>query len=189
MDDRRWSGEITDSGFFGAEGGEGADALDPAVVDLVDELVARAPAGRGGLLNVLIGLQRAFDRVSWRVQELVADRFQLSPAQVAGVVSFYPDLSSERRGRQKLDVCTGSGCRIVGGGSLADALDREASAQQEKLEEPLLAVNPRPCLGLCGRAPVLRLNDRIRAADADADPRRIIAEILDPGSHAKGDRW
>ena len=86
----QFTDEITDSGFFGSEGGDGAEALDPAVIELVDQLLVRAPAGREGLIRVLLALQRTFDRVSWRVQELVADRFGLSPAQVAGVVSYYP---------------------------------------------------------------------------------------------------
>jgi NADH:ubiquinone oxidoreductase subunit F (NADH-binding) len=95
MNDLIRFGDLTDSGYFGAEGGDGAETLDPAVVALVDELVAVAPAGREGLVDVLLGIQRTFDRVSWRIQELVADRFGLSPAQIAGVVGYYPDFSPE----------------------------------------------------------------------------------------------
>lgn len=95
--ERVFSGDLVDSGFFGSEGGDGAEALDPAVIDLVDELSAKAPPGREGLIRVLLGVQNGYSRVSWRVQELVADRFGLSPAQVAGVVSYYPMLSAHRQ--------------------------------------------------------------------------------------------
>jgi len=95
-DDLPFTGDITDSGFFGTDGGVGAADLEPAVIARVDELMADAPEGREGLLQVLLGLQRTFRRVSWRVQELVADRYGLSPAQVAGLVSFFPLLSAER---------------------------------------------------------------------------------------------
>ena len=91
--DHPWLGEIADSGFFGMEGGDGAEALDPAVIELVDELMAAAPTGREGLLRVLLGLQRTLSRVSWRIQELVAERYGLSPAQVADLVSFFPGLN------------------------------------------------------------------------------------------------
>ena len=84
----QFSGDIADSGFFGSEGGDGAEALDSAVIALVDQFLAQEPGGREGLIRVLLALQQTFDRVSWRVQELVADRFGLSPAQVAGVVSY-----------------------------------------------------------------------------------------------------
>ena len=177
IDDGSLTGDINDSGFFGSEGGDGADALDPAVIDLVDELVANAPAGRDGLLRVLLGLQGAFDRVSWRVQELVADRFELSPAQVAGVVSFYPGLSSERRGRLHLEVCSGPGCWLEGGEEhLRDAV-RAASSRQERAPEPRLAVIRRECLGLCGRSPVVRVGNRLRSV-ADTETADLVDELL-----------
>jgi len=93
--------DVADSAFFGAEGGDGPEALDPAVVALVDDLVARSSPGREGLLAVLLGIQHRFDRVSWRVQELVAERYGMSAAQVAGVVGFYPALSPDRRGSEE----------------------------------------------------------------------------------------
>jgi len=178
MDDGGWRGDITDSGFFGTEGGDGADALDPAVVDLVDELVDNAPTGRDGLLRVLMGVQQAFDRVSWRVQELVADRFGLSPAQVAGVVSFFPELSAERRGRNHLDVCVGTGCWLDGGEELLRAFGRDASDRQEKLSKPRLAVIQRTCLGICGRSPVIRARNRALSLSGNDESGEIIDDLL-----------
>ena len=188
IDDQGWTGDITDSGFFGVEGGEGADALDPAVTDLVDELVANAPTGRDGLLRVLLGLQQAFDRVSWRVQELVADWFGLSPAQVAGVVSFYPALSCERRGRLHLDVCTGTGCWLDGGDDLFKELERAASTRQEKLDEPKLAVIRQDCLGICGRSPVTRARNRIRSVNIGGEATEIVDDLVKLSSPKRGSR-
>ncbi len=188
IDDGSWSGDITDSGFFGVEGGDGADALDPAVIDLVDELVANAPTGRDGLLRVLLGLQQAFDRVSWRVQELVADRFDLSPAQVAGVVSFYPRLSAERRGRMHLDVCTGIGCWFDGGDDLLRDLEQAASSRQEKLDEPRLAVIRQECLGICGLSPVVRAQNRVRSLPVDDESAELVVELLKGTSPERGQR-
>jgi NADH:ubiquinone oxidoreductase subunit E len=187
IDDGSFTNDITDSGFFGSEGGDGADALDPAVIDLVDELVANAPGGREGLLRVLLGLQAAFDRVSWRVQELVADRFGLSPAQVAGVVSFFPGLSSERRGRLHLEVCSGPGCWLDGGEEhLRDAV-RAASGRQERLHEPRLAVIRRECLGICGRSPVVRVGSRLRSV-TDTETVDLVDELLSGDPPAGGRR-
>lgn len=172
--------EITDSGFFGTEGGDGAEALDPAVVDLVDELMARGPGGREGLIRVLLGLQKTFDRVSWRVQELVADRFGLSPAQVAGVVSYYPKLSAERRGRLKLDVCTGSGCFLCGG---EKALLQAATAADERRPvdaEPSLAVGRERCLAICGLGPVVRVQDRVRSVAEAGATEGLVEGLLGP---------
>ena len=175
--------EITDSGFFGTEGGDGAEALDPAVVDLVDELMARGPGGQEGLIRVLLGLQKTFDRVSWRVQELVADRFGLSPAQVAGVVSYYPKLSAERRGRLKLDVCTGSGCFLCGGEGVLRQANQAADARQPVNAEPSLAVARERCLALCGLGPVVRVEDRVRVVTETGAAEGLVEELLGPVPH------
>ncbi len=107
------SGDITDTGFFGTEGGDGPEALDPAVVALVDELMAGAAPGREGLIRVLLGLQRTFDRVSWRVQELVAERYGMSTAQVAGVVGYYPRLSPEHGHRASTEAAPVGAAPVV----------------------------------------------------------------------------
>ena len=180
IDDHPWDGELTDSGFFGAEGGDGAEALDPAVIELVDELVANTPPGRDGLLKVLLALQRTFDRVSWRVQELVADRYGLSPAQVAGLVSFFPGLSSERHGRLKVNVCSGTACRLSGADTVFGALAEEVGVRREDDEAPKVAVNRETCLGICGSPPAVRTHDRLRPGVTVKDARGLITEILGP---------
>jgi NADH-quinone oxidoreductase subunit E len=178
IDDRDLGADVTDSGFFGSTGDDGAEALDPVVVDLVDELVANAPAGGEGMLEVLLGVQDAFDRVSWRVQELVADRFGLSPAQVAGVVSFFPMLSDHRRGRLHLDVCQGFGCWLRGADSLIEQLESESSEQQADLQDPVLAVRRASCLGVCGSAPAVRSQFRIRTLEGAQAGSDLVAELL-----------
>lgn len=177
VDDLPRSGDITDSGFFGTEGGDGAAALDPAVIELVDELMANAPEGSGGLLQVLLKLQGAFDRVSWRVQELVADRYSLSPAQVAGLVSFYPKLSDDRLGRLKIDVCTGSACWLAGSSVMPGALEEEISGLQGSGGDPRIAIGETSCFGICGQAPVIRCHDRVRTGVEEGKAAEVIASV------------
>jgi len=175
-----FTGDITDSGFFGSEGGDGAEALDPAVIELVDRLQARAPAGREGLIRVLLALQQTFDRVSWRVQELVADRFGLSPAQVAGVVSYYPQLSSERRGRLKFDVCTGTACFLCGGEGVLGQVTRAADERRPVDGKPSLAVRQQRCLAVCGLGPVVRVEDRAHTVTEAGAAEGLVEDLLGP---------
>ena len=187
-DERLFSGNVTASGFFGSEGGDGAEALDPAVIELVGELLAHAPPGREGLIHVLLGLQQAFDRVSWRVQELVADQFGLSPAQVAGVVSYYPALSAQRRRQPKLDVCIGSACFLRGGDGTFEDAQRGAAERASKSEDAKLTVLQERCFGVCGLAPAVRANDRIRATSGAHDVDELVASLLEHGTPGKDER-
>ncbi len=177
-DERVFSDGVTDSGFFGSEGGDGAEALDPAVVELVDELLACAPAGREGLIQVLLGLQETFDRVSWRVQELVADQFGLSPAQVAGVVSFYPALSSERQGRPRLDICTGTACFLRGGDRTFECAKHEAVERAPEGGDTGLAVIQERCFGVCGLAPVVRTGMGIQPRSGADEIHEVVETMV-----------
>jgi NADH:ubiquinone oxidoreductase subunit E len=175
-----WGHHRVGSAFFGTEGRDGSAALDLAVVELIEELVTAAPTGREGLLPVLLGLQRVFHRVSWRVQELVADHFGLSPVQVAGVVSYYPELSSTLRARRGVEVCTGVTCHLRGGDRVLRAMETqfwEPEDTREAEDRPLL--RGVRCLGACGRAPVVRVNGRIHGdfeqPDVD-DVARMVRE-------------
>lgn len=176
-DERLLTDDVTDSGFFGSEGGDGAEALAPAVIELVDELLEQAPSGREGLIHVLIGLQQVFDRVSWRVQELVADRFGLSPAQVAGVVSYYPALSAQRRGRLKVEVCTGSACCLREGEHTFEDLRKVEEGRTSKL-----SVRQERCLGVCGLAPAVRVDARIQGPLRANKADELVASLFEADS-------
>jgi NADH:ubiquinone oxidoreductase subunit E len=187
MDDGTRSGDVRDSGFFGTEGGEGAEALDPAVVGLLDELVAGAPAGRDGLIGVLLGLQRAFDRVSWRLQELVADRYGLSPAQVAGLVSYYPALSRERRSRITVEVCSGTACWLRGSAAVWRELEIEAGRRGRVVDRPALSVGHQRCMGICGLSPAVRCLDRVRSSVTAGEVSKMVTELVGGESHGEVD--
>ncbi len=184
----QFTDDITDSGFFGSEGGDGAEALDPAVIELVDDLMARAPDGREGLIRVLLALQQTFDRVSWRVQELVADRFGLSPAQVAGVVSYYPRLSAEGQGRLKIDVCTGTACFLCGGEGVQRQITGTVDGRRSVDGEPSLAVRKQRCLAVCGLGPVVRSEDRARTVTEAGAAGDIVVDLLGPAPEPGDER-
>jgi len=173
-----WNGDITDSGFFGSELGDGAEALDPAVIDLVDELSAQGPPGREGLIRVLLGLQRAFARVSWRVQELVADQFGMSPAQIAAVVSYYPALSAERRGPFEIDVCTGSSCSLRGGDRMLRRVSEVVDGRGSTDSDPDVLVRGETCAGVCGLGPVIRVQGRVRSIRGQSGLDDLLESLL-----------
>ena len=179
-DDLRLAGDGPGAGFFGAEGADGAAALEPAVVGLVDELMAAAPSGPSGLLLVLLGIQRTFNRVSWRIQELVADRYGLSPAQVSGMVSYYPMLSSERRGRLRIEICVGTGCHLRHAEQVVENVTRAVAEDGTGVgESQKVSVEQVRCLGVCGLAPVVRTQGRVTPALGSSGGADLLRRVLE----------
>ena len=126
----------------------------------VGELVKKYKAIPGSLITVLHKAQDICGYLPKSVQDAIADGLGLSPHEVYGVVSFYSLFSTEPRGRHSIKVCFGTACYVKGGNKIADALAKEL-----KIKEGGTTADMRYtfqvvyCLGACGRAPVMTINN------------------------------
>jgi formate dehydrogenase subunit gamma len=122
-------------------------------------------AGReGAMLPILHALQENFGFICEAAMRLVANRLNLSRAEVYGVVSFYHDFRREPAGRHVLKICRAEACQAMG-----------AEAQSARLLETLglawggttpdgrLTVEPVYCLGLCACAPSALMDGEVHS--------------------------
>lgn len=129
----------------------------------------------GGVLQALreVVLEQGF--VSEDDQRVVADVFNISRADVRGIVSFYEDLKTHPRAALRVRVCQAEACQAVGGRRFTRALEERLGVRlgEENDEVGIEAVY---CLGLCAQGPALTVNERpyVRADALKLD------EILDP---------
>lgn len=124
--------------------------------------VVEGHAGRpGGLLPALHALQDTFGCVPDTVVPLLAARFNLSRADVHGVLSFYHDFRRRPPGRHVLRLCRAEACQAMGGEQVAVALRaRLAVAWGETSADGAVTLEPAFCLGLCAVAPAALLDER-----------------------------
>ncbi len=136
--------------------------------------------GREGVLVPL--LQDVQDELGWLPEDavnLVSERLNLSPAQVYGVASFYAQFYFEPRGRNIVKVCVGTACHIRGASAglewLEDELGIEDGETSADMEFTLETVN---CVGCCGLAPVIVVNDRVVRKK---DQQKAVAQLTNGG--------
>lgn len=108
----------------------------------------------GGLLPALHALQETFGCIDQQAIDLAADVFNLSRAEVYGVVSFYDDFRSEPPALPVLKICAGEACRAVGAASLK-AHASEKSASLVEIEDVF-------CLGNCACGPAVMAGSTVR---------------------------
>lgn len=126
----------------------------------IDAIVARYPRAASALLPVLQRVQEAEGCVSPRAQERVAERLDLPPAWVAGVVSFYTMLRERPAGRYHLQVCRTLSCALRGAEELLEQLRRRLGIRDgETTPDGRFTLSTVECLGSCGTAPVVQIND------------------------------
>jgi len=121
---------------------------------LAQEIVASYVATEGGLLPALHALQEAFGHIPDEAVRLLAQDFNLSRAEVHGVVSFYHDFRREPAGRHVIKLCQAEACQAMGCRDLAaHARDRLGVALGETTGDGRVTLEATYCLGLCATAP------------------------------------
>lgn len=126
----------------------------------VDAIVARYPEPRGALLPVLWEVQQAKGWVDPDSEAWVAQRLGVTPAHVHGAVTFYTMYKQRPMGRYHLQVCTTLPCMLRGCDDLLAHIERKLGIHPgEVTTDGKFSLVRVECLGSCGTAPMLQLND------------------------------
>lgn len=128
---------------------------------------AREIAGRhldriGGPITALREIAAAFGYIERAHMQGVADAFNLTVAEVRGIVGFYSDLNTEPRGRTHIRICQAEACQSVGARELtAAAVARFGAGLGETAADGSVSLEAVYCLGLCTSGPAATVDDRV----------------------------
>lgn len=127
----------------------------------VRRLQSLYPHKRGALLPVLHMAQDAFGYISLEVEEYVASLFDLTPAHVHEVVTFYTLYFQQPKGRHVVAVCHNLSCHLAGAQiMLAHLQERLGIAVGETTEDGRITLQAVECLCACEAAPMMQVDDR-----------------------------
>jgi NADH-quinone oxidoreductase subunit E len=133
----------------------------PAQLAEVRRLQGLYPDPRGALLPVLHLAQDTFGFISLAVEEYVADLFDLAPAHVHEVVTFYTMFFRAPKGRHVLSVCHNLSCHLLGAKGILEHLTRRLGiAIGETTEDGKVTLLAVECLCACEQAPMMQVDDR-----------------------------
>ncbi len=127
----------------------------------IRDLIAPHVGDVGGLITALRRVQGELKHIPQAAMGAAADLFNLSRAEIRGVVSFYSDFSDSPLGKTVIRVCQAEACQAVGARACTDqasnTLGVALGATREDGEVSLLPVY---CLGLCANGPALMIDGR-----------------------------
>ncbi len=128
----------------------------------LDELLTRYPTKMAGLLPALWIVQRVRGWVSDAAMAEVAERLELTPAYVKGVVTFYTMYHQHPVGRHFIQVCTTTPCHVCGAEDVANAFLRETACGELGVtsDDGRFTVIEVECLGACGFATPIMINEQ-----------------------------
>jgi NADH-quinone oxidoreductase subunit E len=127
----------------------------------VRRLQAVYPDGRGALLPVLHMAQEAFSYISLEVEEYVGTLFELTPAHVHEVVTFYTMYFQQPAGRHVVAVCHNLSCHLMGAKGIVEHLTGRLGIEVgETTPDGRITLLTVECLCACEGAPMMQVDDR-----------------------------
>ena len=126
------------------------------------ELIAAHKEQQGALMPVLQGAQEIYGYLPIEVQTIIAEELNIPLAEVYGVVTFYAQFTLNPRGTYNIGVCMGTACYVKGSRKVLDKLEEVLGIQAgHTTPDGLFTLNATRCLGACGLAPVMMINEDV----------------------------
>jgi NADH-quinone oxidoreductase subunit E len=122
--------------------------------------IEQLPDRRSALIPALYIAQREFGYISPEVMEYLAAELSLPVSEVRGVASFYTMFNKEPVGKYHIQVCQNLTCSLLGAESLISHLEKKLGiACGQTTPDGKFSISRVECLGSCGTAPVMQIND------------------------------
>lgn len=134
------------------------DQRNEALQRILDELRGT----EGPLIQVLHQAQHVFGYLPEEVQRAVADGLGLPLSTVSGVVTFYNFFRTQPRGEHVISICTGTACHVKGAERVIDILSESLGiGLEETTEDQRFTIQGVRCIGACGLAPVMMIDEEV----------------------------
>ena len=126
------------------------------------EMIGQHKGQQGALMPVLQQAQEIYGYLPIEVQTTVAQALDIPLEEVYGVVTFYAQFSLYPKGQYKISVCLGTACYVKGSGSIYDKLQQLLGiGGGECTPDGKFSLDACRCVGACGLAPVMTVNDEV----------------------------
>jgi len=144
------------------------------------EAIAQHKDQKGSLMPVIQAAQSIYGYMPEEVQKMVADGMGVSLAEIYGIVTFYSQFSLTPKGKYRITICMGTACYVIGAGQILERFEKELDIKDgECTPDMKFSLDSARCVGACGLAPVLSINEDVYGkVDEDMVPE-ILSNYID----------
>ncbi len=159
------------------ETGTSTEVFRTVVQDILDDHAGES----WPLIAVLQEIQHRIGYIPPEVVPLVADRLGIFPGEIQGVITFYSQLRDRPQGRTVIRACRGTACHVSGGTTVLKALQGELGISEgESTADRQYSLETVACVGACGLAPNVIVDDDVFGTMTPAKVRKLIEKDGEP---------
>lgn len=145
----------------------------------IDEIIDACGCEAKNLITVLQNVQAELRYLPNEVMEHIAKRMDISVAKVFSVATFYENFSLNAKGEYVIKICDGTACHVRKSIPILTKVREllELSEEKPTTDDMMFTVETVSCLGACGLAPVLTVNDKVFPAMTPEKAEQLIQDI------------
>ncbi len=145
----------------------------------VDEIIEMYEGKKSSLIAVLQEVQKEYRYLPEDILMYISEAMDITPAKVYSVATFYENFSLEPKGKYVIRICDGTACHVRKSIPILNALRKELGLSDKKhtTDDLAFTVETVSCLGACGLAPVITINDKVYAKMTPEETIKILKEI------------
>ena len=146
----------------------------------LDAVIAECTGDVSMLMHVMQEAQSIYGYLPFEVQEKIANGMNVPLEKVYGVATFYAQFALSPKGKYDISVCLGTACYVKGAQELLDELSAQLGiGAEECTPDGKYSLTACRCIGACGLAPVLTVNEDVYGKITAADIKGILAKYQD----------
>ncbi|SKC51250.1 NADH-quinone oxidoreductase subunit NuoE family protein [Maledivibacter halophilus] len=151
------------------------DILTKENFDKLGEVIEVNKGRKGALMPVLNEAQNIFGAIPLEVQKVISRELNIPVAEIYGVVTFYSQFSLVPKGEYVVSVCLGTACYVKGAQTIIDRVSKELNVEVGGTSpDGKFSLQATRCIGACGLAPVLTINEDVYGRLVEADVPDIL---------------
>ncbi len=141
----------------------------------LDKVIEQWKHEQGGLLPIMQHAQELLGCLDAEVQEYISEKTGASVSTIYGIATFYSLFTLQPKGKFKIGLCLGTACYVRGSQAIIDELSKELKVEVGgTTPDGMFTLDATRCIGCCGLAPAMMINDEVFGRLVPADVPGIL---------------
>lgn len=147
--------------------------------DKIDQILSKYPVDRRPIVAILQEIQEEYRYLPKDIFPYLSSKLNVSEAKIYGVATFYENFSLSPKGKYVIKICDGTACHVRKSIPILEAMRKELKLENDDktTDDLMFTVETVSCLGACGLAPVITVNDKVYASVTPDMAVGLIKEI------------
>jgi NADH-quinone oxidoreductase subunit E len=133
------------------------------------------------LIPILQSVQEEYRYLPEEVMSFISSSLNISPAIIYGVATFYAHFALNPKGKNIIKICDGTACHVKKSTVIIDAIKKKLGLKENEhtTKDMLFTIETVACLGACGLAPVVVINDNVYGQTTSEKIAALIDEMME----------